>query len=227
MTTSGVIDTDLTVRDVVSLALQELGVVDTVTDMDPGDAEKARVRLFLMLKSWQADGNHLWLREDFSITWPADTQTEPLDPRVMDVLSLRWEENGSQTPIRRYAREEWNRLPVKGTTGTPFIFLFNRQRAVSYLSLYPIPTEELELVGECVRIIEDVTDLNETLDIPQEWLETVYKGLAVRCANLFGKSGSPRVTQIAAEAQDLFQRLTGLDREPVVTFRPSRRYYRR
>lgn len=223
MATSGTINVTYTARDIVEMALDELGVTDSTTDLDANDAAKVLRRMSMMLKSWQADGNHLWLREDVSMTWPAGESLGDLDPRIMQLLSLRWISEGTETPMRQYSREQWDRLPNKTTEGTPYIYRFTRQNDSSQVALYPVPTEELSLVGEAVRIIEDVTALGQTLDVPQEWHETVALNLADRCANMFGKAGSPKAADIKQRAADLLNRLTGLDREGSIRFR-SRRY---
>lgn len=223
MTTSGTINVTYTARDIVEMALDELGITDSTTDLDMNDAGKVLRRLNMMLKTWQADGNHLWLREDVSMEWPAGEFLGELDPRIMQLLSLRWVSDGAETPMQQYAREQWDRLPNKTTTGTPFIYRFTRQGDLAQVALYPVPDDDMSLVGEAVRIIQDVTDLSQTLDVPQEWLETVFVNLAARCANMFGKAGTPRAANIEARAADLLNRMTGLDREGSIRFR-ARRY---
>ena len=226
MTTSGVITGTLTVRQIVSKAYTLLGVKDAVTPLSAEDANEGMDSLNWMLKSWQADGNNLWRREDTTMVWPLGVQTGQLDPQIIDILSLRWVLNDVETPMLRYSLEEWDRLPTKNDTGTPIVWKFIKLRSSVEVSLWPIPEVATTIYGDMARIVETVTDLDETIDLPQEWTEAVFYNLAWRLADISGKTGE-RTNRVIANAQQLYQKLRGHDREPSLRMVPARRYYGR
>jgi len=225
MTTSGVITGSLTVREIVSQAYTLLGVKDAITPLSAEDATQGMTTLTWMLKSWQADGNNLWRREEADMLWPADTQTAALSPSIIDILSLRWELNDVLTPMRRYSLEEWDRLPTPGDTGTPIIYKFIKHADSVQISVWPIPTDDVAMIADVARIVDTVTDLDQTVDLPQEWTETVFYCLAARLADPAGKTGE-RTNRVIARSEDLYQKLRGHDREPSLRIRPMIRYGR-
>jgi len=224
MTTSGVITGTMTVRQIVSKAYTILGVKDAVTPLSAEDAAEGMDSLSWMLKSWQADGNNLWRREEDSMLWPADVQAAQLDPQIIDILALRWDLNDVLTPMRRYSLEEWDRLPTPNDTGTPIIYKFIKHTSDVQISVWPIPQEDTAMVADVARIIDTVTDLDETVDLPQEWTETVFYNLAARLADVSGKTGE-RTNRVIQRAEILYRNLRGHDREPALRIIPARRLY--
>jgi hypothetical protein len=82
------------------------------------------------------------------------------------------------------------------------------------MTLWPVPTAETTILYTYARVIEDVTDLNQTLDIPQQWMETVWMNLASRCAAMFGvtRLDPGAVAMVAQRAAVLEQKLMDQDR---------------
>lgn len=224
MATSGVITGTLTVREIVNHAYALIGVKDANTELSAEDAQLGMTTLTWMLKSWQADGNNLWRREAVTIPWPAATPAGDLDPDIMDILSLRWGQDGIETPMRRYMLEEWDRLPTREQPGAqPMGYCFVKKTDGVMLLLTPVPIDGLNLYGDIARIIDTVTDLDQTIDIPQEWTEAVFYNLAARLADPAGKVGE-RINRVLSRAEFLYTKLRGHDREPSLYFRPRARY---
>ncbi|RAK52130.1 hypothetical protein [Phenylobacterium deserti] len=186
MATSGTTSSTLTVREVIDLACEELGILAMGDTLDATVAERAMTRLNWMLKTWQADGlTNGWRIEDVSITWPADTATATLDTNYLDLENVRRSISGIETPLERFDADEYAQLPNKAATGVPNSYVVKKTRDTLSVSLWPVPTAETTILADGARIIEDVTDLGQNIDVPQEWLETVYMCLAARLITPF------------------------------------------
>jgi hypothetical protein len=211
MTTSGAISSTLTVREVVEQAL-----VDRTAIFSPGetiDPESMTLGirvLNLMLKSWQADGCNLW--RELEDTVSATTAQTTLDPRVIDVLEARLTRSGIDRPLTRWEWGEYVGLPNKAATGTPSIYVFRRGRDSVSLMLWPVPSEAMTISHTAARVIEDVTQEDETLDVPQEWLEAVVCGLAVRLWPSFNANNTTPPAVLVAMADQLYAQMRDLDR---------------
>lgn len=216
MPTSGVISGAMTVRDIARQAMLVTG-----GPLQNGEVT-ARVGLIsanvlnMMLKSWQADGCNLWRLSDETVIVPANTDTITLDPRVLDVMEVRFV--GSATYQRTLARLEWGdyrSLPNKNAVGYPTSYSLNKQRTSIDMSLWPVSNTAFSIVYSGARVIDDVTDdLNDELDLPQEWMETAVYGLASRMLDVMDvATTSPATAQrIQARADQLYQKLLDFDR---------------
>jgi len=227
MATSGSISETFTARDFVAQAMTLITVLGGGETPNANDADQGMTQLQWMLKSWQADGCNLWREEEETITFPADTATVTLDPRVLDVQEARVEISTTfQRILDRWERGEYITLPNKIAAGSPTIFYFRRKRDSVTMTLWPVPTEETDILCTTARVIEDVTDLDQTLDVPQEWSETVTYNLAARLLDTFGITETRPVlaASIASKAASLYDKLSGFDRPSTVFLQPQYPY---
>jgi len=224
MATSGSITELLTARVFVTQALSLITVLGGGETPSADDAAQGLTQLQWMLKSWQADGCNLWREEEETIVFPAATATVTLDPRVMDVQEARAEISPTfQRILDRWERGEYIVLPNKSAAGQPTIFYFRRLRDSVTLTLWPVPTTEINIFCTTARVIEDVTDLDQNVDVPQEWSETVTYNLAARLLDTFGITETRPVlaASIASKAASLYDKLSGFDRPSAVFLQPQ------
>ncbi len=90
------------------------------------------------------------------------------------------------------------------------------------MTLWPVNTEDQVILFSGARVIEDVEDLDNDVDVPQEWIETVIVCLAERMIPDFNiDTLSPGVAQrITARSQALHQKLLDFDRPGSVNMAP-------
>lgn len=215
MTTSGTIDGTLTARQLCELAAKDLGVYGAGESLDANDAADMLQRLQWMLKSWQADGVNLWRQADATVVFPDGTKTVELDPYCLDVMEARRQvDSAFLLPLQPWEIGQYKSLPNPDQSGFPIIFYLSRTPAALSMTLWPVPERDTTIRYSYARVIEDVTNLNQTLDIPTQWLETVWTGLAVRCATMFGatRTDPTAVQLIAARAAILEQKMMDADR---------------
>ena len=92
------------------------------------------------------------------------------------------------------------------------------------LTLRSTARVEADINYTAARVIEDVTELTETLDVPQEWLECVIYGLSARiCEPLGVTTANPNiVARVQQRADALYDRMRDMDRPSSVTMQWSR-----
>lgn len=217
MTTSGLIDSTMTVGEVVTAAMQEMGVL-AANEAPTAEEMTLGIRtLNWTLKSLQVRGANLWRATNGVVVFPANGAGGTLLPDIQAISTARVLQSANyERPLFRYERDEYMTLPNKAAPGNPTIYYADDQRDNINLYVWPVPTVDTTITLDYVRRIQDVTDDGETIDVPQQWLETVYINLAARLCSTFG------VTRVdPATAQSLAARATGMERVMLDNDRPA------
>lgn len=211
MATSGVISGLMTARDIVTAALQDLGVIAAREEASAEDMALGVRHLNWMLKEWMADGCNLWREEEGEVVLPADTSSLTLDPRVVDVLEMRRVvSTTNQMQLARWERADYDCLPNKIAQGAPTCFVPLKLRDAFQVRFWMVPTEDTTILYTAARVIEDVTDPNQNVDAPQEWTSTIVANLASRIMPAFGAQfQNVQTVRLAAQ---LYQQMRAYDR---------------
>lgn len=227
MATSGTITGILTARQVIRKAMSLIGVLAAGRDPSAADAQFALDSLNWLMKSMQADGCNIWRQEETALAWPAGTASMDLDPRVMDVIEARWlQAPGYQRQLARWERGEYVSLPNKAQQGPPTSYYPFKNRDVFTLYMWMVPNTASTLYYTAARVIDDAGALDDNLDLPQEWTETVFYNLADRLLEPFGVvQSSPATAQrISLRAQALYQKMLDFDTPGSVYMGSAGRY---
>lgn len=173
-----------------------------------------------MLKDWQKY-RWLWLLTEGTQVPVADTASYTLDPRPYEVVSARFQQSGREIPMTALEREEYFDLPIKTVQGIPTQYYYDRQRDEGTLYIWPVlasvSTETITYTYR--RIVEDVTNLNQNLDVRQEYLDLIAYNLAARYAD---KAGKP-ADRVVARAESMLAEAMDDDRPATVRMVPSGR----
>lgn len=211
MATSGTTAFSLTVRDIVTDALDEHGILSIGDEPTAAEQDKCIRRLNGMLKSWQMQGV-IWKQETVSDAGTANTATIALDTFVRGVNGCRYVESASnERQMARWERDDYNALPNKAASGTPTIYYVQRAEDGLVLHVWPVPTANFTLKLDIDRKMDTATSANETLDVPEELMETVYANLALRCCGIFGVQPN----------EELVVRARDLERQMLDNYRPA------
>lgn len=202
------IDFTMTAREVIDEALTLLAVNGGGQTVSGDDAALGMRRLNLLLKSMQADGVNLWRESEVTQVIPALSIQTLLTPRPVDVQSARIV-TGYERTLSRWERGEYDQLPNKGSTGIPSCYFVDEKVDGMYIRLWPVPYQDMTLIYTAARVIEDVTELDEPLDVPQMWIETICYMLAVK---LYPSFGGERMDMVASEATRLYNLMRDHDR---------------
>lgn len=229
MTTSGTIASALTAADYVRLAMEELGVLSSGEVPTAEEGATGMERLNWLLKSLQADGANLWRDTETTVTFPANTATMTLTPRPIDVIEARVIMSSTyQLQLTRWELGEYRQIPNKAAPGRPTCYVLDKARDDVTMTVWPVPTTDTDVIYSYARVIEDVTDLTQTLDVPQQWAETVWMNLAARLANTFGatRADPASVERVTQYAGILAQKLLDQDRPASVYMGPVGQFWR-
>jgi hypothetical protein len=230
MATSGSTDWTLTARQVINFALKKCGVLPAGGTAAPEDADDAKEELNLILKGMAKDGPFLFnAKLDGSESLVQDQAAYPLTTdNPLRLFEVRYSDaNGREIPMTPLTRTQYWELPQKDVKGVPTQYWFDSDSQDQNLYVYPTPgsvtTETIEWTGE--RKIEDIDSLDDNIDVPEEWLDTIGYRLARRIMISYGVKGE-RAADIRAMDAELWQAAQDYDREPMITFAPESRYYR-
>lgn len=214
MTTSNTTNSTLTARQVIQQAFNLLGVAGT---MSAKDFAVGLTSLNFMLKSMQSDGCNLWRDQDAIIDWPANTPSGQLDPNFIDVFDVLWVQDATYERILlRWEKGEYDLTPNKITAGSPTIYCVTRGRDALTMRIWPVPQVETFLKCDVATILQDVTELSQTIDVPQMWLECIYYNLADRLMPTFGMPNQ----QISSTADRLYSAMRDYDRPGSIQMGP-------
>jgi len=236
MTTSGVTALTLTARDIILFALNKISAAPI--GQNPAETEVAPVilELNLMLKEWEFDGPHLWRQTLGTTTLLANTGSYSLvtdNPlRIME-CRYRYPSTGITSderdlPMEAMSRDAYMELPCKLSPGTvPTMWYFDPQETTQTLYIWPVPTNPTtdKLVYTYQRRFQIIQTLNDSLDVPQEWLSTIGYNLASRMLDDYGVEGLSS-QRIALRAEKLLLKAKSFDREGFVKFMPNYRFRR-
>lgn len=207
----------MTAREIVQTALELTGHCPPGEEPESEHAAWGLKHLNWQLKSWQTvgvcDG---WRYEDLEITWPAATASGSLNTNYLDLDNLRIQDSdGIDTTLIRYSLQEYADIPDKTQAGTPTGYNIRKTRSTLALSLWPVPAAESTLIADASRVMQDVTDLSQDVDIPQEWTECAFYSLAARLAIplKLHLSDPARYAEIKGRAGELFATLKSFDEE--------------
>jgi hypothetical protein len=224
MATSGSTDFSLDGTGICTAALELLGVVPIGDTPSAEDAARAQQHLNFMLKTWGADPDpKLWLITEGTQALSAATANYALSG-ARKILSVRRHTSGIDTPLMEWSRQTYYDQPNKASTGYPTSYYFDPQRAAKTLYVWPVPDSTIAgsttLQYTYLRVIEDVDDLSNDLDVPQEWLEVIQYSLAARLSipyklHLTDPNGAALIQQ---RAEALYGQLSSYDEEPASAF---------
>lgn len=229
MATSGSVDYALTARQIITDALEDVGVIAIGDTPSAEDAEKARVKMNQMLKTWGTQ-EKLWVRTEGSVTLLASTASYASSPVSLarKVTAVRRRTSSVDTPLSEMSRQEWLDFPSKTAAGMPYKWYFDPQRATRTLYLAGVPDATIAasttLRVDYLRVIEDIDNLDDDIDAPQEWLEACSASLAARLLIPYSVhlTDPVKASKIEERAVTLYSQLTADSQEDgSVFFQPA------
>lgn len=226
MALSGSTDFSINARELITKTLRKLEVLGLTQALDADEAEDCRIELNLMLKGWQRNGPHLWKKTEGSVTLTNATVSYDLAATLnpLRILAARYRDTaGRDLPLRLFTREDYFRLPIKTSSGIPTQYYFDPQRGAPTLYLWSVKptvtTETIQLTFQ--KRLDDIDDLSNDIDIPQEHFDVVMYALAERLLDDYGIEGEV-ATRIISRSQGLLGDALDWEREDEVIFAMGR-----
>lgn len=132
------------------------------------------------------------------------------------------QENSTDIWLTILERPDYYSQPTKLQPGTETMIYYDPQLVTGLMQMWQSPSNETDLVlFTYERSIQDFSNLTNTSDFPQEWIETLVFNLAFRLAPIYSFPMDER-TQLGVVAEAMKQKLLGFDREyGSVNFQPD------
>lgn len=133
-------------------------------------------------------------------------------PRPVEIIEVRLHDsNDLERPLISVSREEYQMLSDKSSSGTPNQIFYDPQTIEGIMKIWPSCNRVKEYIKFTARLpIQDVDNLSNDFEFPQEWFEALAWNLAVR---LYPKYGKPIDQGVLMVASGMIQGIRGFDRE--------------
>jgi hypothetical protein len=240
MTTSNY---NVTRDTIITLALRKLGVLEIGDTPDSNTLANANYSLNLFIKQMNTDGLKLWKNSELKIPMTAnktqyilgggstdlfyDTQapSTAISDRPLKAIQ-GWYRNIAvtpyiDTPCVLLAKQEYNVLGSKYSTGTPNSFFYDIKVLNGILNLYLTPDTfsqtNLEFHMVAQMPLNDITSGSDYTDFPNEWLNCLVWNLADQLAIEYGVPMNYR-QEIMTRAITYRNELTNWDVEAASTY---------
>ena len=197
MTSSGTTAFQPNVAEIIEESYERIGV-----ELRSGyQARTARRSLNLLLQDWSNRQINLWKLILTSQALVQGTSSYTLAADIIDINSVVLRRSSVDTTMNRLSRSEYQSRPNKTTQSRPSQFWLERL-STPVLYIYPTPENSTDTVRfYAMERVEDVTDSQETIDIPSRFLPAIHSGLAYMLAL---KSAVPEVKNQAAILKQLY-----------------------
>lgn len=176
-----------TVRDLVTDALMENGIISPGEMPEAEELDACIVRLNNMIKSWGVRGV-TWKQDTITVLGLANDPLVALPGEVREVNGARYIDSSvNERAMARWERDEYMILPNKIAKGTPSIYYVEKLTSGVNLRVWQVPTVDFTLSLDVDLLMDTILDAGQFVDIPDEWMETVMTNLALRCGGIFQK----------------------------------------
>lgn len=197
--------------EVITTALQLLGVLHADQTAKPGHLALGRTMLSYIMKALANEGVSVRVIERVTVLAPGQTITPASDTE--DVTKMFWTgPDGTDHPMERRSRDDYDDLSVKTTSSPPTQFTFDQSNGSLAILLYPVPDANVVSVTYVrQRRLRDIDSGAVTFDLPQKWHLAILKKLQAELAPHFGKRG--QVADLNTEYQYEKELALGADSE--------------
>lgn len=200
-----------TAGDQINGALRLIGVLAEGETASSETTNDALIAMNQMLDSWSTERLSVFATQDQVFTWPAGQKTRTLGPAPSDFVGNRPiavddstyfidPTTGVSFGIKIINQAQYDGIAVKTVTSSyPQVMWINMNEASISMSIYPVPTRDLEWHFISVTELAQPATLATTLVFPPGYMRAFKYNLAVEIANEFGVE-APKSTQRIAMA---------------------------
>ena len=213
-----------TAGDQINRALRLLGVLAEGETPSAATSQDALVALQQMVESWNTERLAVFSTQDQVFLWPAGVgnQTRTLGP-TGDFTGLRpiliddatyYRDPGTNVSfgIKLINQQQYDGIAVKTVTSTyPQVMFVNNTFPDVTMTVYPVPTRELEWHFVSVEELSNPATLATNLLFPPGYLRAFTYNLAMEIAPEFGVEPSPQVQRIAMTSKRNLKRINNPD----------------
>lgn len=210
--------------DQINRALRLLGVLAEGETPSAATSQDALMALNQMIESWNTERLAVFGTQDQVFLWPAGVgnQTRTLGPTgnfvglrpilIDDATYFRDPGTNVSFGVKLINQQQYNGIAVKTVTSTyPQVMFVNNTFPDMTMTIYPVPTRELEWHFVSVEELSNPATLATELYFPPGYLRAFAYNLAMEIAPEFGVEPSPQVQRIAMTAKRNLKRINHPD----------------
>lgn len=200
-----------TVREILTDALIETGIIDPSEAIDANQAAWALRHLNGMLEAWQNDDLLIYTVDRTLYSTVANQQsytlgvggnwvtTEAIRPGQIDMVSVMV--GTVEIPIAVLNDEQWRDVTLKNTPSSfPLMMWSNGNYPLNSLYFWPIPTGVYSIVLYTWGQVASFPDVNATVTLPKGYRDALVFNLAKRLASGMATQASPNTIEEARKA---------------------------
>ena len=210
-----------TAGDQINRALRLLGVLAEGETPSAAVSQDSLMAMQQMIESWNTERLSVFCTQDQVFNWPAGEYIRTLGPSgdfvglrpilVEDSTYYRAGNNVSYG-IKFINQQQYDGIAVKTVTSTfPQVCFVNMGYPDITMTVYPVPTQDLEWHIISVQELDRPVSLATDLNFPPGYLRAFTYNLAMEIAPEFGVEPSPQVQRIAMTAKRDLKRINNPD----------------
>jgi hypothetical protein len=213
-----------TAGDQINRALRLLGILAEGETPSAATSQDALMALNQMIESWNTERLAVFSTQDQVFLWPAGVgnQTRTLGPTgnfvglrpilIDDATYFRDPGTNVSFGVKLINQQQYNGIAVKTVTSTyPQVMFVNNTFPDVTMTIYPVPTRQLEWHFVSVEELSNPATLATELYFPPGYLRAFAYNLAMEIAPEFGVEPSPQVQRIAMTAKRNLKRINNPD----------------
>lgn len=210
--------------DQINRALRLLGVLAEGETPSAATSQDALAALQQMIDSWNTERLAVFSTQEQIFLWPAGVgnQTRTLGPSgnfvglrpilIDDATYYRDPGTNVSFGIKLINQQQYDGIAVKTVTSTyPQVMFVNNTFPDMTMTVYPVPTRELEWHFVSVEELSNPATLATELFFPPGYLRAFVYNLAMEIAPEFGVEPSPQVQRIAMTSKRNLKRINNPD----------------
>lgn len=211
-----------TAGDQIYAALRLIGQLAEGETPSAETAQDALAALNQMLDSWSIERLSVFSTQDQVFNWPANVYERTLGPSgnfvgnrpvlLDDSCYFRDPTTGISYGLMFINQQQYNGIALKTVTSTyPQSMWVNMTMPDITMTVYPVPTRELEFHLVSVSELSQPATLNTVLSFPPGYLRCFKYNLACEIAAEFGVEPPPTVQRIAMASKRDLKRINFAD----------------
>ena len=222
MATSGTYSFSMDIDEVIQEAMEMIGGEPILGK----ELNSARRTINLLLQDWQNRGIQLWTVDTTTVTVTTSVTSYALGAENIDVLEAVLSRDTTDLQMERISMEEYLKIPRKSQTGRPTQYAVRRERDLSRIYLWPLPSNSTDKVKfETVKYFQDVSRSSQTADISRRFLPCLTAGTAYFMSMKRVGVEPTRIQMLKQEYEERLMRAQEEDKERVsIYIRPRMRY---
>lgn len=213
-----------TARDIITKAMQKIGVLVKSEPPSADEADDALDSLNQLIQSWANDSALIVSRawETFTLTGGVGTYTMGTGgtfntTRPLNIIGAYVRIGTVDQGVDVISDEAFNSISFKSLTGVPQFLNYDNAFPTDNVRIYPVPSTSYPLFILSEKPLAQFTTLDTVVNLPAGWERALVYNLAMELAPEYKQQPDPSIVKIAGDA-------LGNIRKATIRARPLKAY---